>query len=67
MKHLAAYCLLALAGNAAPTTAQVEKLLKDVGVTPSKEEIDIMIKKLTVKKLHVLCHEGKQLHATAPL
>jgi len=45
--------------------AQVEKLLKDVGVTPNKEEINIMILKLRVKKLHVLCQEGEKLHATA--
>ena len=31
MKHIAAFALLVLGGNAAPTAADVEKVLKDAG------------------------------------
>ena len=40
MKHLAAYALLVLGGNENPSAADVEKVLKDSGVSADKEKID---------------------------
>lgn len=91
MKHLAAYSLLVLAGNAAPSKLarhlipntlsiytilimpfhilaadQVEKLLKDVGVTANKEDLAAMIKALSGKKLHDLVRDGSKKLASVP-
>merc|ERR1712038_533986 len=46
MKHLAAYCLLVLGGNASPSAEDVEKLMKEVGVKVDKEALGTMIEKV---------------------
>ena len=52
MKHLAAYSLLVLGGNAKPTAAEVEKLMTDCGVKPDKEAIEKMVKAFEGKEFH---------------
>merc|ERR1719273_244642 len=47
MKHLAAYCLLVLGGNAKPSEEDVAKLLKDVGVKSDPEALATCVKKLS--------------------
>ncbi|CDW89934.1 acidic ribosomal protein p2 [Stylonychia lemnae] len=66
MKHLAAYCLLVLAGKQNPTADEVSKLLKDVGVQPVKEDLDSMIKALAGKKVHDLVRDGSKKLASVP-
>merc|ERR1712195_132622 len=39
MKHIAAYCLLVLGGNKAPTADDVSKLLKDCGATADADNL----------------------------
>ena len=43
MKHLAAYCLLVLGGNASPSEEDVANLLKECGVTCDKDNCKTMI------------------------
>ena len=43
MKHLAAYCLLVLGGNASPSEDDVANLLKECGVTCDKDNCKTMI------------------------
>lgn len=64
MKHIAAFALLVLGGNATPSAADVEKLLKDSGVNADKEKIDTMIKAFDGKNFHELVQSGLAKMAT---
>jgi large subunit ribosomal protein LP2 len=78
MKYLAAYSLLVLSGKAAPSKPfspiltlsiaadDVAKLLKEVGVQSSKDEIETMIKAVSGKKLHELVRDGSKKLASVP-
>ena len=44
----------------------VTKLLKEVGVAPVKEDLDIMIAALNGKKLHELVRDGSKKLASVP-
>merc|ERR550514_1527557 len=66
MKHLAAYMLLQLAGNASPTEEQIAKLMKDSGVSADKEELKTMCEKMKGKKTHDLVAEGRGKFASMP-
>merc|ERR1719443_2815778 len=66
MKHLAAYMLLVLAGNDAPSEAQVTKLLKDSGVAVEKDALASMMKLLEGKKVHELVGQGRGKFASMP-
>ncbi len=52
MKHLAAYAMLVLGGKEKPTAADVEKLMRDSGVTPDSEKIALLIEKIGDKPFH---------------
>ena len=58
MKHIAAYALLLLGGNEAPTAAQVEKVVKDSGATADKEKITALCAALEGKPFHELVEQG---------
>ena len=58
MKHLAAYALLVLGGNENPSAADVEKVLKDSGVSADKEKIDKLIAAMEGKKYHETVEAG---------
>ena len=58
MKHIAAYALLLLGGNEAPTAAQVEKVVKDSGATADKEKITALCAALEGKPFHELVAKG---------
>ena len=58
MKHLAAYALLVLGGKENPTAADVEKVLKDSGVSADKEKIDKLIAAMEGKKYHETVEAG---------
>ena len=58
MKHIAAYALLLLGGNEAPTAAQVEKVVKDSGATADKEKITALCAALEGKQFHELVATG---------
>ena len=59
MKYIAAYALLVLGGKADPTTADVEKVLKEAGIKADAEHGDRLISALKGKAFHELVKSGK--------
>ena len=59
MKYIAAYALLVLGGKAAPTTADVEKVLKEAGIKSEAEQVERVINALKGKAFHELVAAGK--------
>eukprot|EP00353_Schmidingerella_taraikaensis_P003028 CAMPEP_0185567902 /NCGR_PEP_ID=MMETSP0434-20130131/1020_1 /TAXON_ID=626734 ORGANISM="Favella taraikaensis, Strain Fe Narragansett Bay" /NCGR_SAMPLE_ID=MMETSP0434 /ASSEMBLY_ACC=CAM_ASM_000379 /LENGTH=113 /DNA_ID=CAMNT_0028182243 /DNA_START=24 /DNA_END=365 /DNA_ORIENTATION=+ len=66
MKHLAAYCLLVLGGNASPSKKDVEALLKASGVTADSASLDVMMTRLEGKSIPELIKEGSGKMASMP-
>lgn len=58
MKHIAAYALLVLGGNAEPSAADVEKVLKEAGAKADADKVKALIEALKGKKFHELVGEG---------
>ena len=54
MKHIAAYALLVLGGNADPSAADVEKVLKAAGAKGDSEKIESLVSAFKGKKFHEL-------------
>lgn len=52
MKHLAAYLLLTLGGNAAPSAADIKSVLESVGIEADKERLDKLISELKGKDIN---------------
>ena len=52
MKHLAAYLLIALAGNATPSAADVKGVLSSVGVDADDERLNKLIAELEGKDIN---------------
>lgn len=52
MKHMAAYLLLALAGNATPSAADVKGVLSSVGVDADDERLNKLISELEGKDVN---------------
>ena len=59
MKYVAAYMLLALAGNGEPTKDEVKSLLEGAGVQVDENELAFVIEKLGDKSLADLEELGK--------
>jgi len=59
MKYIAAYALLVLGGNATPSAADVEKVLKEAGIKAEAEHTERVISALTGKTFHELVKSGK--------
>lgn len=59
MKYVAAYALLVLGGNANPSAADIEKVLKEAGVKPDSERANSVADALKEKQLHEVIAEGK--------
>jgi len=51
MKHLAAYLLLALAGNAEPSAADIKAVLSSVGIDADSERLDKVVAELQGKDI----------------
>jgi large subunit ribosomal protein LP2 len=58
MKHIAAYALLVLGGNASPSAADVEKVLKEAGAKADSDKVAALVKALEGKQFHELVAEG---------
>ena len=54
MKHIAAYALLVLGGNANPTADDVEKVLKAAGAKSDSAKVASLVEALKGKKFHEL-------------
>ncbi|KAI9838677.1 MAG: 60S acidic ribosomal protein P2 [Sarea resinae] len=66
MKHLAAYLLLGLGGNTAPSAADVKSVLEAVGVEADDERLEKLISELEGKDLQELITEGSSKLASVP-
>merc|ERR1712166_385706 len=60
MKHIAAYCLLVLGGNKAPTADDVSKLLKDCGATADADNLKTFMAGIGEKSCSELIAEGSK-------
>ena len=58
MRHIAAYALLVLGGNAEPSAADVEKVVKDAGAEADKEKISALCEALKGKPFNELVATG---------
>lgn len=52
MKHLAAFLLLALAGNATPSASDVKGVLSSVGIDADEERLQKLISELEGKDIN---------------
>ncbi|RMJ25487.1 hypothetical protein PHISP_03636 [Aspergillus sp. HF37] len=66
MKHLAAYLLLTLAGNEAPSAADVKGVLSSVGIDADEERLSKLMTELEGKNIQELISEGTEKLATVP-
>lgn len=60
MKHMAAYLLLALAGNATPSAADVKGVLSSVGVDADDERLNKLISELEGKDVNEVRYTLRQ-------
>jgi large subunit ribosomal protein LP2 len=58
MKHLAAYILLTIGGNASPSADDIKNLLKVVDIEADDERLEKLISELEGKSLAELIAEG---------
>lgn len=52
MKHLAAYLLLALGGNATPSADDIKKVLDSVGIEADSDRLNKLISELEGKDIN---------------
>ena len=58
MKHFAAYALLVLGGNSAPSAADVEKVLTAAGVKGEEGKVAALVEAMKGKDFHAVVAEG---------
>lgn len=64
MKHIAAYMLLSLGGNASPSAADIKSLLDTVGIETDEERVSKLISELEGKDItQVSCAHNLMLLA----
>lgn len=56
MKHLAAYMLLTLGGNASPSAANVKEVLQSVGIDAEEERLEKLLSELEGKDIQEVRH-----------
>nr|CAB64688.1 rAsp f 8 [Aspergillus fumigatus] len=66
MKYLAAFLLLALAGNTSPSSEDVKAVLSSVGIDADEERLNKLIAELEGKDLQELIAEGSTKLASVP-
>ncbi|KAJ5915966.1 hypothetical protein N7454_010873 [Penicillium verhagenii] len=66
MKHIAAYMLLALAGNESPSVADIKAVLSSVGIDAETDRVEKLIAELQGKNLQELIAEGSAKLASVP-
>ncbi|KAF9322406.1 60S acidic ribosomal protein P2, partial [Podila minutissima] len=66
MKYLAAYLLLTVGGNAAPSAKDITALLATVGIEAESERIETLIAQLAGKDINELIAEGTSKLASVP-
>ena len=58
MRHLAAYLLLQIGGNASPSAADIKKVLGAVGIEADEDRLEKLISELDGKDVSALIAEG---------
>ncbi|AEO54369.1 hypothetical protein MYCTH_2313790 [Thermothelomyces thermophilus ATCC 42464] len=66
MKHLAAYLLLGLGGNASPSADDIKGVLSSVGIEADDERLQKLLSELEGKDINELIAEGTQKLASVP-
>ncbi|KAJ5485147.1 60S acidic ribosomal protein P2 [Penicillium diatomitis] len=66
MKHLAAYLLLALAGNESPSASDIKEVLSSVGIDADSERLEKVVAELQGKNIQDLISEGSSKLASVP-
>ncbi|KAJ5776913.1 60S acidic ribosomal protein P2 [Penicillium odoratum] len=66
MKYIAAYMLLALAGNESPSAADIKEVLSSVGIDADNERVEKLLAELQGKNLQELIAEGSSKLASVP-
>ncbi|RSL38523.1 60S acidic ribosomal protein P2 [Fusarium sp. AF-6] len=66
MKHLAAYLLLTLGGNASPPAADIKAVLESVGIEADDSRLETLISELKGKDIQELIAEGSEKLASVP-
>ncbi|KAF9928259.1 60S acidic ribosomal protein P2 [Linnemannia zychae] len=66
MKYLAAYLLLVLGGNAAPSAKNVTDILATVGIEAEADRVEAVIAQLAGKDINELIAEGTGKLASVP-
>ncbi|KAI0328667.1 ribosomal protein 60S [Cubamyces sp. BRFM 1775] len=66
MRHLAAYLLLQIGGNASPSAADIKKVLGAVGIEADDERLEKLISELEGKDVNQLIAEGSAKLASVP-
>ncbi|KAI0899410.1 60s acidic ribosomal protein-domain-containing protein [Annulohypoxylon nitens] len=66
MKHLAAYLLLGLAGNASPSASDIKEVLDSVGIEADDDRLETLISELKGKDINELIAEGSSKLASVP-
>jgi len=67
MRHVAAYILAVIGGNANPSEADLKKILNSVGVDIVDEQLAVVIGQLNGKNLFELMEQGQGLLAGMPM
>ncbi|EIM86706.1 ribosomal protein 60S [Stereum hirsutum FP-91666 SS1] len=66
MRHIAAYLLLQIGGNASPSAADVKKVLGAVGIEADEERLEKLVSELEGKDVNELIAEGNGKLASVP-
>ncbi|KAJ7816611.1 60S acidic ribosomal protein P2 [Mycena leptocephala] len=66
MRHIAAYLLLQIGGNASPSAADVKKLLGTVSIDADNDRLEKLISELKGKSIDELIAEGSSKLASVP-
>ncbi|KAJ4314736.1 60S acidic ribosomal protein P2 [Fusarium piperis] len=66
MKHLAAYLLLTLGGNASPKAADIKAVLESVGIEADDSRLETLLSELKGKDIQELIAEGSEKLASVP-
>ncbi|KAL7267928.1 60S acidic ribosomal protein P2 [Rhizina undulata] len=66
MKHLAAYLLLQIGGNASPSAADIKTVLSAVGIETDDDRVATLLKELDGKDINELIAEGSAKLASVP-
>ncbi|KAG2364117.1 60s acidic ribosomal protein-domain-containing protein [Suillus spraguei] len=66
MRHIAAYLLLQIGGNASPSAGDVKKVLSAVGIEADDDRLEKLISELEGKDINALIAEGSAKLSSVP-